>query len=92
VGYPQKAQGYRNGRGERQEPKTACSESPTITQDFEGESPQKSPQLAVSEGHRGATKARKPKILIGSSGRTRTYNPSVNWGIINRGACMLSTE
>jgi integrase len=78
VGYPQRLQGYRSGREEKSELKTECSESPTITHDFEGEYPQKSPQLAVSEGHRGVTKARKSKNLIGSSGRTRTYNPSVN--------------
>jgi hypothetical protein len=55
-----------------------CSELPVNTQHFEGESLQKSLQSCNSEGHRGATKARKSKILIGSSGRTRTYNPSVN--------------
>ena len=54
------------------------SEIPTITQGFEGVSPQKSPQSVVSEVHRGVKKVRKSKILIGSSGRTRTYNPSVN--------------
>jgi integrase len=55
-----------------------CSESPMITQHFEGESLQKSLQSCNSEGHRGVVRARKSKILIGSSGRTRTYNPSVN--------------
>jgi integrase len=55
-----------------------CSELPVNTQHFEGESLQKSLQSCNSEGHRGVTKARKSKILIGSSGRTRTYNPSVN--------------
>ena len=54
------------------------SELPTVTQGFEGVSPQKSPQSVVSEVHRGVKKVRKSKILIGSSGRTRTYNPSVN--------------
>jgi hypothetical protein len=63
VGYPQRVQGYRTGRGEQPKLETECSESLTITQDFEGEYPQKSPQLAVSEGHRGVTKARKSKIL-----------------------------
>jgi hypothetical protein len=29
---------------------------------------------------------------IGSSGRTRTYNPSVNSRMVNSGARMLSTE
>jgi len=51
---------------------------PNITQGFEGESLQKSLQSGNSEGHRGVVKTRKSKILIGSSGRTRTYNPSVN--------------
>ena len=54
------------------------SESPMITQHFEGESLQKSLQSCNSEGHRGVVRARKSKKLIGSSGRTRTYNPSVN--------------
>ncbi len=78
VGYPHPAQAYRNGRGVKSEPKLDCPESPTITQDFKGEYPQKSPQLAVSEGHRGVKRGRKSKNLFGSSGRTRTYNPSVN--------------
>ena len=55
-----------------------CSEMPTNAQGFEGVSPQKSPQSVISEVHRGVNKGRKSKILIGSSGRTRTYNPSVN--------------
>ena len=74
AGYPQRVQGYRSGRGEKSKLKTECSESPTITQDFEGEYPQMSPQLAISEVHRGVRKARKSKILIGSSGRTRINN------------------
>jgi integrase len=61
----------RNSRGD-------CSEIPTVAQGFEGVSPQKSPQSVISEVHRGVKKARKSKNLIGSSGRTRTYNPSVN--------------
>ena len=55
-----------------------CSESPTNTQDFDVGYPQKSPQSGISEGHRGVRKARKSMKIIGSSGRTRTYNPSVN--------------
>jgi hypothetical protein len=55
-----------------------CSELPVNKRHFERESLQKSLQSCNSEGHRGVTKARKSKILIGSSGRTRTYNPSVN--------------
>ena len=55
-----------------------CSESPTNTQGFDVGYPQKSPQSGISEDHRGVRRGRKSKILIGSSGRTRTYNPSVN--------------
>jgi integrase len=40
--------------------------------------PQKSPQSSFSEVHRGVERRRKSKKIIGSSGRTRTYNPSVN--------------
>ena len=58
--------------------KEQCSESPTNTQAFEGEYPQKSPQSGVFEGHRGVYRRRKLLKIIGSSGRTRTYNPSVN--------------
>jgi len=54
------------------------SESPTNTQHFDVEYPQKSPQSGISEDHRGVKRGRKSKILFGSSGRTRTYNPSVN--------------
>ena len=55
-----------------------CSELSVITQVFEGEYPQKSPQSGVFEGHRGVGRGRKSLKMIGSSGRTRTYNPSVN--------------
>ena len=58
-----------------------CSGSTAITQDFEAGYPQKSPQSGISQGHRGVYRRRKSKNLIGSSGRTRTYNPSVNRGI-----------
>jgi integrase len=54
------------------------SEIPMNTQRFEGESLQKSLQSCNFEGHRGVVRARKPMKIIGSSGRTRTYNPSVN--------------
>ena len=54
------------------------SESTVIAQDIEAGYPQKSPQSGISEGHRGVYRRRKSKNLIGSSGRTRTYNPSVN--------------
>ena len=54
------------------------SELPMITQGFEEESLQKSLQSCSFEGHRGVVRNRKSKKIIGSSGRTRTYNPSVN--------------
>jgi integrase len=78
VGYPHRPQGFRIGRAAKSASETDCAESPTITQHFEGEYPQKSPQSASSELHRGKMRIRKSKKLIGSSGRTRTYNPSVN--------------
>ena len=55
-----------------------CSLSPTNTQVFEGESLQKSLQSCNFGANRGAVKRRKLLKRIGSSGRTRTYNPSVN--------------
>ena len=51
---------------------------PNITQGFERESLQKSLQSCRNGGEKGVGAARKSKILFGSSGRTRTYNPSVN--------------
>jgi hypothetical protein len=59
-----------------------CSESPTNTQGFDVGYPQKSPQSSFSRGCQGVRKARKSMKIIGSSGRTRTYNPSVNRGIL----------
>jgi hypothetical protein len=55
-----------------------CSESSVITRDFEGGYPQKSPHSGIFEGHRAVYRNRKSKKRIGSSGRTRTYSPSVN--------------
>jgi len=55
-----------------------CSELPMITRPFAGESLQKSLQSCNFGGHRGVLMGRKSKKRIGSSGRTRTYNPSVN--------------
>jgi hypothetical protein len=55
-----------------------CSELLGFTQDFEAGYPQKSPQSGVFEGHRSVYRKRKLLKGIGSSGRTRTYNPSVN--------------
>jgi integrase len=54
------------------------SELPVNTQHFEGESLQKPLQCSDFEGHRGVVRGLKSKKRIGSSGRTRTYNPSVN--------------
>ena len=62
----------------RDEGKKNDAALPTIAQHFEGEYPQKSPQSGVFEGHRGVGGGRKLLKRIGSSGRTRTYNPSVN--------------
>jgi hypothetical protein len=53
-------------------------ESLAIVKDFEGEYPKSPHNLVVSELNRGVVKNRKSKKIIGSSGRTRTYNPSVN--------------
>jgi hypothetical protein len=55
----------------------ATEESVRDTGQAEGY-PQESPQSGISEDHRGVRRGRKSKILFGSSGRTRTYNPSVN--------------
>jgi integrase len=62
--------------------KNLYSETPTNTQHFDVGYPQKSPQSGISEDHRRVRRGRKSKNLIGSSGRTRTYNPSVNRGIL----------
>jgi integrase len=78
VGYPQRAQGYTSGREVKSKREADYAESTAITQHFEGEYPQKSPQLANHAVHRGLRRAGKSKKIIGSSGRTRTYNPSVN--------------
>jgi hypothetical protein len=55
-----------------------CSELPATTRGFEGVSLQNPLQSTVLEGHRGVYRKRKSKKITGSSGRTRTYNPSVN--------------
>jgi len=54
------------------------SASPTTTHAFAGQSLQKSLQSTDCGDHRGTGRRRKSLKLIGSSGRTRTYNPSVN--------------
>jgi hypothetical protein len=69
-----------------------CSESLVSTQDFEGEYPQKSPQSGIFEAHRGVARGRRSLKILGSSGRTRTYNPSVNSAVLRLGVRMFSTE
>ena len=66
VGYPHRAHGYRNGRGEKSEPKVDCSESIAIVPGFDVGYPQKSPQSVISEVHRGAVLSRKSKKRYGS--------------------------
>ena len=51
---------------------------PTVAQQIEGEYPQKSPQSGNLERSGVGKKGRKLLKGFGSSGRTRTYNPSVN--------------
>jgi integrase len=55
-----------------------CSPTSADAQEVEGGSLQKSLQSGVSGGAKHRKVARKPLKRIGSSGRTRTYNPSVN--------------
>ena len=45
VGYPHRAQAYRNGNAVKSKPRLDCPESPTISQHFEGEYAQKSPTI-----------------------------------------------
>jgi hypothetical protein len=54
------------------------SESLANTHAFAMGYPQKSPQSSLCEGGREVGRRRKSLKRIGSSGRTRTYNPSVN--------------
>jgi integrase len=54
------------------------AELPANTQGFEGESLQKSLQSCNFGGHRRVGRGAKSLKINGSSGRTRTYNPSVN--------------
>jgi integrase len=57
---------------------------PTVTQQIEGEYPQKSPQSGTSSNVCEGKKGRKSLKRIGSSGRIRTYNPSVNSRMLYR--------
>ena len=59
-------------------PAQDCSPEPTDAQEVERESLQKSLQSGNSGGGKHRRTARKSLKRIGSSGRTRTYNPSVN--------------
>jgi integrase-like protein len=59
-------------------PTQDCSTEPTDDQEVEGESLQKSLQSGTSRGGNHRKAVRKSLKRIGSSGRTRTYNPSVN--------------
>ncbi len=78
----------RGGKSEAASPSrtlTACSDSkaksassPRITRPVVAGYPQKSPQSRVPGSHRTAGMGFKLLKGIGSSGRTRTYNPSVN--------------
>jgi integrase len=60
------------------ESKQARSSAPTVEQQVETDSPQKSPQSSRSSKLCGGKSNAKSLKRIGSSGRTRTYNPSVN--------------
>jgi hypothetical protein len=60
------------------EPEQDHSPVPTVKQQIEVEYPQKSPQSDNSGRVCGKKKDRKSLKKIGASGRTRTYNPSVN--------------
>jgi hypothetical protein len=51
-----------------------CSESPTNTQHFDVEYPQKSPQPGIPEDFRGVEKRCKSLNLIGGRGRNRIFN------------------
>ena len=55
-----------------------CSSVSAGAKEIEGESLQKSLQSGVSGGLKHRKQVRKSLKRIGSSGRTRTYNPSVN--------------
>jgi len=70
-----------NDKGKEPEPATSpqnCSAESPLDQKVEGESLQKSLQSSLSGASKNPRAARKPVKIIGSSGRTRTYNPSVN--------------
>ena len=65
---------------QRQHAEATQNQSPTpaVATHFEGESLQKSLQWVENQGHRGVRRAANSIKRNGSSGRTRTYNPSVN--------------
>jgi len=74
VGYPHRAQGYKEGCAIESELRMECPESPTLTQHVEVEYPQKCPQFANFETHRGVGRGGKSKKRTGSSGRNRIIN------------------
>jgi integrase len=78
VGYPQSENVCRNEGEKTGKSGVQKAESPTNKQHFDVGYPQKSPQSEFSRGCQGVRKACKSMKIIGSSGRTRTYNPSVN--------------
>ena len=71
--YPHRIRGYRNGRGVTLNRNWITQNRPRLRSILKG-----STHLANSEVHRGVQRVGKSKKIIGSSGRTRTYNPSVN--------------
>jgi integrase len=68
----------------RTKPEQDCSPESTAAHQVEGEYPQKSPQSGNFQGYQKIGKARKSLKRIGSSGRIRTYNPSVNSRMLYR--------
>jgi hypothetical protein len=73
-----------------------CSLSIRNERGFDLRSPQKSPHSGDLGGHRGVGRGAKSLKINGSSGRTRTYNPSVNSGVklrnINNLAAQMTTQ
>jgi len=72
-------------KAERAQGTQDCSPECSDAKKVEGESLQKSLQSRVSRGLKDRNRARKSLKRIGSAGRTRTYNPSVN----SRGIALL---
>jgi integrase len=66
------------------ESKQDSSPVPTVVRQVEGEYPQKSPQSGHSSKVCSGKRSAKLLKIIGSSGRIRTYNPSVNSRMLYR--------